>query len=589
MAAAAAPSHDASSPYISKSRFDGVSWDVRNWRLSSTVLDQGHYQARGAVANGYIGISVASAGPFFEREVPVNGDVISGWPLFSERLSFAGLAGFWDEQPRTKGSNFDWLYQYGGESFISGLPHWAGLILDLGNGQYLDATVNNSTISRFETTYDYKEGSLHWKYRWTPSKCSAGAFDVSYQIFAHKLEINKAVVRMSITPSKDVNATVANVLDGASAVRTSFLESGADGDAIYTGVSPLGVDVKAYIYSVLDGDADLASAQKIADKPYIHGNESTIAQAVNVQLQAGKTTTLTKFVGIASTDAFADAKATARKAAHDGKQQGFDNLLRTHVSEWAQVMPAESVDDFCYENGTLPADDYIVDQSITAVVNPYYLLQNTVSPNALTKVDHAKVNDYSISVGGLSSDAYAGMVFWDAETWMQPGLVAAFPESARRIANYRVALYDQAKENVKTKFVGSQNATYFDESAALYPWTSGRSGNCTGTGPCFDYEYHLNGDIGIALVNQWITSGDDDTFKEDYFPIYDSVATAYSNLLAKNGTKWTLTNMTDPVSVFFCSRSPLHTPKTMVWGRTARNHTKNDITSDSLTRNSNAG
>lgn len=537
------------SPYTYDTRFDNVTWDQQNWRLSTTTFDQGHYQSRGSIANGYIGISVASAGPFFEIEVPVNGDAINGWPLFSERFTFAGLAGFWDQQERVKGANFDWLYQYGaGESFISSLPHWAGLVLDLGNGTYLDATVDNTTISDYTTTFDFKAGALEWTYSWTP-KGHNSSFEIEYQLFAHKLHINQAVVQLTVTPASNGKATVADILEGYAAVRTDFVSSGIDGDTMYSAVKPLGVNTTAYIYTALAGTngVNMSSTARIRDKPYLRGNQSTIARAVDVKFKRGKPVTITKFVGVASTDAFPKAaQQVAKEAAQSGKRKGYDSLLRSHTSEWAQVMPEDSVDDFAYANGTLPDDEYILDAAITAVVNPYYLLQSTVGENALTLAANAPVNSDSISVGGLTSDAYAGMIFWDAETWMQPGLVAAFPESAKRIVNYRVDRFQQAKDNMKTAYVGSKNATYFSDNAALFPWTSGRRGQCTATGPCFDYEYHLNGDIGIALMNQWIVSGDDKTFKEAYFPIFDSMAATYANLLEKNGSSWTMTNMTDP-------------------------------------------
>jgi trehalose/maltose hydrolase-like predicted phosphorylase len=550
-------SASGSSSHLSQTRFDGVTWDLRNWRIHSTVLDQGHYQSRGSVANGYFGINVAAAGPFFELDTPVDGDVINGWPMFSRRQTFAGLAGFYDQQPTTNGSNFPWLYQYGGESIISGIPHWSGLVLDLGNNTYLDATVDNTTISNYTTTYDYKAGLLSWDYTWSP-KGQNGSYHINYRLFASKLDINQAVVRLSVTPTADANATIVNVLDGYAAVRTNFVTSGNDSDAIYSAVSPTGVsNVTAYIYAVLDGDdaVDLSSANIVSDKPYVHSNDSSIAQAVDVRFRAGKTVTVTKFVGAASTDAFADPQTTAKEAALTARRRGYEDLLRSHVSEWAQVMPDESVDDFTLANGTLPNDTFIIESSVMAVVNPYYLLQNTVGENALQRVSNAPVNDYSIPVSGLTSDSYGGMIFWDADVWMQPGLVAAFPESAKRITNYRVATYQQAKANVKTAFTSSKNKTTFSDDAALYPWTSGRKGNCTGTGPCFDYEYHLNGDIGISLINQWVTTGDNKTFQDTYFPIYNSIATAYADLLQQNGTKWTLTNMTDPVRLLGVCRS----------------------------------
>jgi trehalose/maltose hydrolase-like predicted phosphorylase len=133
---------------------------------------------------------------------------------------------------------------------------------------------------------------------------------------------------------------------------------------------------------------------------------------------------------------------------------------------------------------------------------------------------------------------------------MQPGLIVAFPDAAQIFTNYRLAKYGQALANVHLAFDSSKNRTAFSKNAAIYSWTSGRFGNCTGTGPCFDYQYHLNGDIGLQLINNWVTTGDTEYFKNKLFPIYDSIATLFADLLEKNGTKYTLTNMTDPVNTF---------------------------------------
>ncbi|KAI9869637.1 MAG: hypothetical protein M1830_005267, partial [Pleopsidium flavum] len=113
-----------------------------------------------SVANGYLGINVAAVGPFFEQDIQVNGDNINGWPLFSLRQTFATIGGFYDEQPTTNGTNFPWQNQYGGESVISGVPHWSGLIVELSSGEYLSATVDNSTISNFSTMLDMRGGVM---------------------------------------------------------------------------------------------------------------------------------------------------------------------------------------------------------------------------------------------------------------------------------------------------------------------------------------------------------------------------------------------------------------------------------------------
>lgn len=527
-----------------------MTWDDDHWLLSTTTLDQGHYQSRGSIANGYLGINVASVGPFFELDVPVSGDVINGWPLYSRRQTFATIAGFFDYQPTTNGSNFPWLNQYGGESVISGIPHWSGLILDLGDGNYLDATVDNKTITDFRSTYDFKSGVLSWSYTWTP-KCNKGSFNITYRLFAHKLHVNQAVVNMEITPSQGSEATVVNVIDGFSAVRTDFVESGQDNGALFSAVRPWGIsNVTAYVYTNLTASAgvDLTSRALVNDKPYVHSNESSIAQAVDVKFRANETVRITKFVGAASSDAFPNPQQTAKQAVSAAMGAGYMGSLQSHVEEWASILLDGSVDSFVDPaTGKLPDDDHILNSQIIAVANTYYLLQNTVGKNAIKAVSGAPVNVDSISVGGLTSDSYAGLVFWDADVWMQPGLVASHPEAAQRVTNYRTKLYPQALENINTAFTSSKNRTTFSPSAAIYPWTSGRFGNCTGTGPCWDYQYHLNGDIGLSLMYQWIASGDTKTFREQHFPIYDSVATMYSNIVQRNGSSWTLTNMTDPV------------------------------------------
>jgi hypothetical protein len=67
-------------------------------------------------------------------------------------------------------------------------------------------------------------------------------------------------------------------------------------------------------------------------------------------------------------------------------------------------------------------------------------------------------------------------------------------------------------------------------------------------GPCFDYEYHLNGDIGLSIVNYDIATGDEEYFKNTLFPVYDAIAWFFGELLTYNSTsdEYELYNATDP-------------------------------------------
>jgi trehalose/maltose hydrolase-like predicted phosphorylase len=280
---------------IYQTRFNGTTWDDANWRITTNQLDQGRYQSRMSLANGYLGINVAAVGPFFEADTPVNGDNINGWPLFDRRQTFATIAGFWDSQPTTNGTNFEWLNQYGGESVISGVPHWSGLHVKIGD-EVLDAGVPEEQISGFTSTLDIGAGTMQWSYTWSPS--IGPAIDVEYEMFVHKLYVNQAAVQLKLTSSRDVNATVIDLLNGDCALRTDFVDKKFEPvlPFIWSAVRPLGIEnVTAYIYSAMVGDdsCDTTSRTQIKDDTVLGANSSSIAQSMDVSLKAGQTSTIT--------------------------------------------------------------------------------------------------------------------------------------------------------------------------------------------------------------------------------------------------------------------------------------------------------
>jgi len=525
-------------------RFPGVTWDENAWTLTSTSSANDDWHAQSFVANGYIGSSFASTGPF-----PYFFPNSSGWPLFDERITFGTVAGFFDRQAKTNGSNFPWLYQYGWDSAISGLPSWGPLVLDLGNGTYLDSSVNENELSQVTLVQDFKRGLASYAYKWAPASLGGKCIDILYTVFADKLHPNRAYVQLNATADTAINATIVSVLDGSTALRTNPAGKGTDGSAIFTAVMPMGVDnVTAWIFASLDGrGVNTSSLSEASNQPYITGNESTIAQSLPVNLQPGNTVSVTKFVGIASTDAFTDPRSQAKDEMSAGMEQGFNAALDSHVQEWNIVLSKESVVDFSNPaTSVIPSD--LIERQITGIVAASMLLMNTVGENAMSHVDQAPINVWGISVCGLTSDCYAGQRFWDEDIWMQPYLAAAHSFEAKQISLSRTSLYPQALANAQTSYQSSKNNTMFSSNAAAYPWTSGRDGNCTATGPCFDYEYHLNGDIVNSFVNYWSASGDDDFFNSSLLEVTNSIATFYSELLTYNETTstWWLTNLTDP-------------------------------------------
>ena len=525
-------------------RFAGVTWDDDNWALTSTSIQNNNQFAQSFVSNGYIGSSFTSIGPFPQEYSS------GGYPYFNEIVSFGTVAGFFDHQPDTTFAAFPWLRQYGLESAISGLPAWGTLIVDL-NGQYFDASVDTSTVSNVRLTQNFKQGYATYSYTWTPAGYNGTTLNMVYTVVADKSRANRAYVNLDVTANRPVVATLVNIIDGLTALRTDSVDKGIDGNAIYSAVKPIAVsNTTAWVYSTLRAKgAPLGDLKNWTDVPYINHNPATIAQAANVTLEANKRIRITKFVSIASTDTFADARAKAKTELRTASSCGFDNAFQRHVKEWDSVFPKSSVTSLANPStGKIP--DHLVDKQISTVVAASVLMMNAVSDTAVKKAVDSQVplDSYGFGVCGLLSDCYGGQRYWDQDVWMGPYLFAAHPFESKQITLSRTAFYQQSIKNIQTAYQGSKKDYKFSPDAAAYAWSAGRDGNCTAFAPCFDYEYHIGGDIVLGFIDYWASSGDDELFKSKLLPITNSIATFFSNLLQYNDSTstWDLTNVTDP-------------------------------------------
>jgi len=399
--------------------------------------------------------------------------------------------------------------------------------------------VSNNTISNFVQKLSFKSGVGEWRYTWTPSNGST-SYNVTYSTIFSRARPNVIAVTASITPSEDVNGTVTDLLDGQSALRTYLDKKGLDSrdSIIYSSVHPWGRDnVTAYIQSGINFTnkyTDLASRVE-ASGPYISTDESTIGQSFNISLKKGETATFYKYVGVASNDKFPRAEATASEAQISALEDGWDAILAEHVAAWGEILTETSVDNFTDPaTGKLPEGDQTIESlQIASVANAFYLLQNL-------QPDGSGLNDWSIAVGGLHSDSYAGLIFWDADLWIAPGLNLAFPSYSKQISNFRLKQHPQALANAEFN--------NYPEGSALYSWTAGGFGNCTGTGPCVDYQYHLNHDIVFNLLQEYNITNNATWFNNGPAQLIESVAIMSSHLLEFNETTqsyWIL-NATDP-------------------------------------------
>src|ERR1700727_852055 len=248
-----------------------------------------------------------------------------------------------------------------------------------------------------------------------------------------------------------------------------------------------------------------ASATVTATPTEVDQSKSqTIGQQVSFPVSAGQTYTFTKFVGIDdsqdTTGPVAAAQAEASAAAHNG----YDAALTANQAAWSAMW-----------NGRV---DVLGNATVATDVNAseFYLWSNTRDGV-----------DFSISPAGLSSNGYDGHIFWDAETWMYPSLLAQHPDLAAGMNAYRFQRLSQAE----------QHATATGFSGARFPWESALDGteqipppvsvNSEGL-----FEQHITADIGLAQWQYYLVTGDKTWLAQQGWPVLSHAAAFWASRAA---------------------------------------------------------
>ena len=143
--------------------------------------------------------------------------------------------------------------------------------------------------------------------------------------------------------------------------------------------------------------------------------------------------------------------------------------------------------------------------------NMFYLLSSTYAGS-----------DHSIPPMGLSTSIYGGHIFWDADTWMFPALIAQHPEDAKSIVDYRFKRLAQAKKNAQAHgFPGAE-----------YPWESAVTGEEVAPRE-FAQERHITADVAMAAWQYYLWTGDLGYLKSEGWPIIQANAQYWANRATK--------------------------------------------------------
>lgn len=473
-------------------------------------LGPGSRQPRGGhphayVGNGYLATRVPAAGAGFRP--PGEGgepEVKTGWPLFTPRYDGAFVSGLYARGPENTA----------GRQAVAALPNWTGLDLTAGGETYGPA----SRVTGYRQTLLLRCGLVRTTLTWTGS--DGRRTDLVYEVLADRNAPHGAAVRLRITPHWSGTATVTDRIDGRAARRVTQTGGGAQpgaSGAMAVAFRTEGTGVKGSVASVLRTPAGTV-------RPAAEARELSATQSASFLVRSGRTYEAVKYVGVDTSLTSRNPRADAVSAARAGARRGWRQLYEAHAGAWGALWESGGADlDTAPADppgrGAAPEPTARQEELRLWLRSARYGLLSSTRPGARD----------SLGPTGLTGDNYAGMIFWDAETWMFPALLATDPDLARTVLDYRVRTSPAARDNArKLGFEG-----------LFFPWTSASSGDLWGecqswNPPHCVTQNHLQGDIALAAWQYWLATGDRAWLRRDGEPLLRGLAEFWASRVTAN-------------------------------------------------------
>ena len=468
---------------------------------TSSFVNQ--FDAEPYVGNGYFSQRIPAAGMGL-----LTGLGTIGWPLGTPRYTEALAAGIYAN------TNASLIYPDETKQVIAPIPTWSTLTFATPSGEtYSPATVAASQISGYSQTEDLQTGTVTTSGVWTSPSGRKANFQ--YQVFTDLGRKHVAVVTLALTPQWNGNTTVTGLLDGQGATAD---EPSGKARMQPAATDPAGVDLASNTshvtaravgtgFTVAESSMLASSAGALRGTAVGLGQPMTAGEALSFPARAGQTYVFTKYVGVVTSRDSAAPAADAASASQQAASMGEPALASENASAWADV----------YAHGVTVSGDPNLQTAINANTHDLYASIRSDSPDA-------------IGPSGLSSDGYAGMVFWDSDIWMFPAILATHPDIAKAAVDYRYNTLGAAQHDAAAN--GYQGA--------FYPWTAGDDGHtgsdCYGTttdsndkiisDPNFSCseELHLQADIAISQWEYYEATGDTSWLRSHGWPVLQALA-----------------------------------------------------------------
>lgn len=463
------------------------------WVLTSRSIDPDDTH-HAYVGNGYLG-----------QRIPPNGTGYAasgektGFPLYTPRYDGAFAAGLYSHNKKTAKNR----------QAVAALPTWSTLdVATRGRrGETFSSATPRGRISHYRQSLDMRRGLVHTALTWTAK--DGRATDLAYDVLADRNHPHAAAVRATLRPHWNGTAHITDAIDGRGARRLKQT-GGGPAPTSRSGDPTMNVTFRAdgtktpgAVASTLHADDGLRTARP---HPARAAKDLTAKQGLTFSARRGHTYAFTKYVGVDTGHTAKDPAHSALAASRAAAARGWHATYAAHTASWRKLWRSD------IEVAGHP------DLQKWLRSAQYGLLANT-----------RRGSGNSLAPAGLTSDNYAGEIFWDAETWMYPSLLAAHPHLARSVLDYRYRTREGAR----------RNARKLGYDGLFYPWTSGRDGDLwkechSWDPPHCKTQNHLQSDIAFATWQHYLATGDKKWLRQRGWPVLKGIAAFWASRVTKN-------------------------------------------------------
>lgn len=328
-------------------------------------------------------------------------------------------------------------------------------------------------LSRWTQTLEFDHATIVTHY-------NIGDVEITTGLRALRQMPHALMAEVSLKAEKNVEVTIANRPEFPASLTDTALRN------VTVWCEDGGLKLQRATATYSGGQNTLAaSSMLVADR----GNWTQIsADSLTINLKKGEEASMWIIAAECSQADFADPVSESEREVIYAYRHGADRLRKDHNAAWKKLWQGDI---------RLQADNDLPFQVRSAIYNLYSSLRSG--------------SRRSIAPMGLTSDAYYGHIFWDADTWIFPVMLVLQPELARSMIDYRIDGLPAAR----------RKAAAYGYRGAMFPWEADHRGEESTptfalTGPL---EHHVTADVARAAWQYFCATADTAWLRTEAYPL----------------------------------------------------------------------